>query len=336
MQNVLVQEGAFSRSLRKAINDNFTQVFGGIFWSGNRFYLDPATGSDANDGLSPSTALRTLSAAYAKCTAGQNDAVVLLSDGSTTDTARVDASFTWSKNATHLIGVSSGVNISNRSRIAPTSGAAAFTPYFLVSASGCLFQNIQWFMGFTVGGINQIGMNVTGSRNLFLNCHIAGLCDTDSASAADAGSRTLKIGSAGSGENMFVNCCIGVDTVTRSAANASVELAGATPRNQFVNCLFPFMTSNAGVLGILGTGASCVDRFNYFENCAFMNAIKSTSTQMTVLGSFTDAAPGGMVVLGHCRSVGSTKFGDANFLANSFIDMPATSAAAGGLMLAPS
>jgi len=67
----------------------------------------------------------------------------------------------------------------------------------------------------------------SSKRNVFQNCQIAGMGDGES--AASAGSRSLKIGSSGSGENLFEDCVIGLDTVTRSAANASVEFAGATP-----------------------------------------------------------------------------------------------------------
>jgi len=90
------------------------------------------------------------------------------------------------------------------------------------------------------------------------------------------------------------------------------------------------------VLGILGTGNECMDRVQIFDDCLFYNAIKSTSTQMTVLGSFTTSSPGGMVLFKRCASIGSTKFGDTNFLANSYVDMAAVSGSAGGLMVVPS
>lgn len=300
---------------------------------GKRFFCDPANGNDLQDGLSPATAVQTLAAAYALCTAGKNDIVYLIGDGATTATARVDAAFTWAKNATHLVGVCSPVLFSQRARIAPTPTATAFANFFTVSANGCVFQNIQWFHGFNTGTTLAIAVTVTGSRNYFKNCHIAGM--GDAASAQNTGSRSLKIGSGGSGENVFEDCVIGIDTITRTVANASLELAGATPRNTFRRCYFPFMTSNAGVLGILGTGAGCIDRTNFFEDCMFVNAIKSTSTQMTVLASLTSASPGGLLYFKGCAMIGATKFGDTNALANSYLDMAAPSAAAGGLGVNP-
>ncbi len=197
----------------------------------------------------------------------------------------MNSAFTWAKNATHLLGIASPIMISQRARIAPTSSTTAFTPFFTISGNGCVFQNIQWFYGFDTGTTSALGMVLTGSRNYFKNCQIAGMGDNETAQSA--GSRSLKIGSAGSGENLFEDCTIGLDTITRTAANASLELTAGTVRNIFRRCLFPFMTSSATVLGILGTGAACCDRSNQFDQCIFENAIKSTSTAMTVLASFT-------------------------------------------------
>jgi hypothetical protein len=326
--------GALTQDAANALLSAGTSALASLFR--NVYYLDPANGYDGNTGLSQGQAFKTLATAYGACTAGQNDAVVLMANGGTSATARSDASFTWAKSETHLIGNAAPVLFSQRARIAPNSSTAAFTPYFTVSASGCIFQNIQWFMGFTAGTTAQVGMVVTGSRNYFQNCQIAGMCDADHASGADAGSRVLKIGSGGSGENVFDSCVIGADTEVRSAANATIEFAGGTTRNVFRDCLIPMDASANSPFAILGTGASCVDRFNYFIRCTFTNAIKSGGTGITALGSFTSASPGGAIVFQGCATVGATKFGDTNFLANSYVDMAAVSGSAGGLMVVPS
>ncbi len=324
--------GAFTQGNINTINNNFAQVLG--LTPGNVIYCQPsATGAQTQDG-SQANPYNSLAAAYQKGRSGWNDVIVLVGNGAASGTARVDAAFTWAKDALHLVGICSPTFYSQRARIAPTSGTTAFTPFFTVSGNGCLFQNIQWFMGFTTGTTSQIGMLVTGSRNVFLGCAIDGMADNESAQSA--GSRTLKIGSSGSGENVFEYCSIGIDTITRTQANASVELAGATPRNVFRNCLFPFMTSAAGVLGILGTGNGCVDRHTVFDNCSFVNAIKSTSTAMTVLGSFTTASPGGLLLYKQCILLGITDYGDTNALANSYIDGFTGGAATSGIAVNPS
>ncbi len=332
MFTTLTGGGVFTQKNINDINNNFAQVLG--LTPGNVIYCQPsATGAQTQDG-SQANPYNSLAAAYQKGRSGWNDVIVLVANGAASGTARVDASFTWAKDALHLVGVSSPVYYSQRSRIAPTSTTTAFTPYFTISGNGCVFQNIQWFMGFTTGTTSQIGMVLTGSRNYFVNCSIAGMADAES--AASAGSRTLKIGLAGSGENVFDGCSIGVDTITRTAANATVEFAAATARNVFRNCLFPIMTSAATPLGILGTGAACMDRHQVFDNCSFINAIKSTSTVITVLASLTDASPGGLLLFKQCILVGATDYGDTNALANSYIDGFTGAAATSGIAVNPS
>jgi hypothetical protein len=326
--------GALTNKNITDLNANFAAVLGGLTL-GNVIYCQPSSVgvSPVQDG-SQQYPYQSLAAAYGAGRSGKNDIIVLVGNGAASGTARVNASFTWAKDALHLIGVASPVFYSQRARIAPSSGTTAFTPFFTISGNGCIFQNIQWFMGFTTGTTSQVGMVLTGSRNYFQNCAIDGMGDNESAQSA--GSRSLVIGSGGSGENVFVDCSIGVDTITRTQANASVEFAGGTARNVFRNCVFPFMTSAAGVLGILGTGAACMDRHQIFDNCTFVNAIKSTSTTMTVLGSLTSASPGGLIIFKQCILLGIGEYGDANALANSYIDGFTGAAATSGIAVNPS
>ena len=319
-----------------------------LSFTGKSFWVDVVNGSDGNVGTSPSKAFSTLYAAHAAATAGNNDVVYLIGDGASTGTARLSlanaqvwdsaasaGTLVWSKNATHLIGVGSPTRVGQRARIAPPSGtytAATFgsAAFITVSGSGCYFSNFSVFNGFSTGGTNQIAATVSGSRNTFSNVNVQGM--GDDASAQSAGSRSVKISG---GENTFINCVIGNDTVTRTQANASVEFASATARNTFQNCVFPFHTSAAGVLGVLGTGAFCMDRWQLFEQCTFVNNVKSTSTAMTVLGSLTNASPGGMLLYRYCTLVGIGEYGDTIALAHTYIDGGTVTAATTGIAVAP-
>lgn len=310
--------------------------FGGIPFTGNYWFVDPVNGLDGNSGQSPNDPFKTLYQGHNHATAGNNDVVVLIGNGASSGSARlstalaqnIDSTVTagtlvWSKAATHLVGVCAPSMYAQRARIAPPTGTytqATFgsANFVTVTASGCFFGNFSVFNGFSTGGTNQICWTDTGSRNAYANVAFGGM--GDATSAADAGSRSLKVGAAGSGENFFSHCTIGIDTVTRSAANASLEFSGGTPRNVFEDCIFPFQTSSASVLGILGTGNACVDRSNYFRRTLFSNNIKSTSTQMTALVSFTTSAPGGLLNFDAGSSmIGITKWGDTNGLANSYV-----------------
>lgn len=321
-------------------------------FTGNFWWVNPATGVDGNTGKTPGRAFATLYRAHQMAVDGNNDVIVLVGNGLATGTARlslanaqaIDSTATvgtlkWTKNATHLIGVCAPTGVAQRSRIAPPTGTytqATFASgnFVTVSGSGCYFSNISIYNGFSTGGTNQICWTDTGNRNCYVNVNFQGMADA--ASAQDTGSRSLKIGAAGSGEHTFIRCTIGEDTIARTVANASLEFAGGTPRNRFIECLFPFFTSNAGVLGILGTGAACMDRWQSFERCVFVNNIKSTSTQMTVLASLTNASPGGLMMVKDCTVIGATKWGDTNALANTYVDGGPPTAGTTGIGINPS
>jgi hypothetical protein len=67
---------------------------------GKFYYVDAVNGNDVNDGLSPATALKTITAAVGKCTAGADD--VIIAKGSFAEQVVIN------KRAVHLYGVMSG------------------------------------------------------------------------------------------------------------------------------------------------------------------------------------------------------------------------------------
>jgi hypothetical protein len=330
-------------------------VFGGVAgvaMTGNYWFVNPATGLDGNSGTSPASPLKTLYKALAHCIDGNNDVVVLIGNGQSSGTARLSlalaqaqdptvtaGTLVWNKNATHLIGIAAPTSVGQRARIAPPTGVytqATFGSgnFITVSGQGCVFQNIDIFNGFSTGGVSQIALTDTGGRNAYVNVNIQGL--GDAASAADTASRVLKI-SGTTGENTFIGCTIGLDTVTRGVANATLEFAGGTPRNTFKDCTFPMAASNAGVLSILATGASAIDRWQRFDNCLFLNAMSSGGTAQTVIASMTSASPGGYLAMNNCAFVGdaNTNWGDTNALANMWVTGATPVAASNGIMVKP-
>jgi len=323
---------------------------GGLPLTGNYFFVDPASGSDAYDGSSPETPFQTIYAAYAAATAGNNDVIVLIGNGSTSGTARMSTALaqsitpsattgtiTWAKNATHLIGVTAPTGVANRARFAPPTGTYTAATFgnsgnmFNVTASGCIFANFSVFGGFSTGNAGQVVWIENGGRNYYSDVQFGGFGDTASAQGANA--RALKV--MGAGENTFVNCTVGLDTVTRTVANANLEFASATPRNKFINCDFPVMTSSATTLAIIGSGAGAIDRWNKFQQCMFFNAVDSASTTISAVASL-NAAAGGSLVFNNCTAVGTTKWGDAGALANSYVDNAPPTAATSGLAVNPS
>ncbi len=324
-------------------------TIGGLPFTGNYYFVDPVNGADGNEG-SVELPLKTLYGALAKCTAGNNDVVILVGNGASSGSARlstalaqtIDSTATagtlnWNKDATHLIGVCAPTGVAQRARIAPPTGtytAATFNSdaFINVTASGCYFANISVFCGFSTGSASMIAWTDSGARNAYSNVNIYGMADAASAGGANA--RTLKLN--GGGEHSFVNCTLGGDTVARGAANATVELAGGTARNTFVDCVFPFQCSAGTPIGLKVGAASGMDRYALFKGCSFINNVGSTSTTMTALATLASSA-GGQVVIQNSAMIGVGEFGsDAASLGQIYVDMAAPSASAGGIGVNPS
>ena len=300
-------QGAFTAANISAIMANLQSVIG---VTGNVYFVDPVGGNNNNNGQFPSNqgggqgAVATLAAGESLLASGNNDVLVLISNGAAASSARLSSGFTWAKNAAHLVGMCSPALLSQRARIAPTAAVTAFANFFTVSGNGCYFRNIQFFQGFDTGVAAEIALTVSGGRNVFDGCHIAGMGDT--VGGHDAGSRNLKL--SGTGENVFRKCTIGIDTIVRDVANASIEFSGGTPRNYFEDCVFPILATAATVLGIKVAAAAGSDRFQLFKGCTFINAIQSTGVAMTGLATLA-ASMGGMLVFRDCQLVGVTSMG---------------------------
>ena len=314
--------GAFTNQTIAAINAALVQA-GLAATTGNVYFCDPVNGLDTNDGQSPASvplsgghgAVQTLQAGYNLLRSGFNDVLVLIGNGTSTGSARLAATFTWSKNAAHLIGVCSPSAVSQRARIANGTAAAAFANFFVVSGNGCLFQNLSWFQGFAAGIAAEILVTISGSRNAFVNCDFEGM--GDATGAASATSRCILI-TGGGQENYFSHCNVGLDTVQRTGANASIEMQNGSTRNLFENCTFILDSGDGDQFVLYGAAAGAIDRWNLFRNCAFINAIQSGATAVAAIVSLP-AAVGGMVVMQDCISVGFTKLGTANALGQMYV-----------------
>lgn len=322
---------------------------GAPLFTGRWFFVDAVNGSDGNTGAADNP-LATVYRAYSLMTAGKNDVCVIVGDGSTSATQRlslanaqaIDSSatagtLTWAKNACHLIGMTAPTLVAQRARFAPPTGTytqATFGSgnFIVVSASGCYFANFSVFHGFSTGGNNQIALTVSGGRNYFYNLNIQGAADT--ASAQSTSSRSLLL-SGSTGENTFVDCVFGTDTIARTVANSTAQFSGGSPRNTFKNCIFPFQTSASTPLGIITAASSAIDRWQLFDRCSFINNVQSTSTTMAGLSTLA-ASSGGLLMMKDCTLVGITEFGtDATSRGQIYIDGGTVTAASSGIAVNP-
>jgi len=226
----------------------------------NIWYVDPETGSDtAKSGTSPSEAFDTLGQANSAATDLNYDVIVLAPTG-TGGTAEASA-VTISKSYLTVVGSTAPVHISQRSRILFT--VAATSPGLTVSGNGNRFLNVQ-LASFVD---SNILVTVSGERNYFGNVHFAGI--GDATAGDDTAARVVYLNDGD--ENYFDGCLFGLDTVMRSAANYTVEMAGGVQRNTFNECMFQMATDATTPVHIKSTGTSGLDRWNRFNNCVYYN-----------------------------------------------------------------
>lgn len=279
----------------------------GLPYVGNIFYIDPINGNDSYSGTAQNNAFKTLTKAYASTTNNNHDVIVIVPAGAGSGTepyATVEtAAITWSNNLTHLIGNVAGTPLSSRARVSTLT--AAVSPFITISGQGNSFHNVQFHSSATT---NYINVRVSGNRNYFENVHFAGLANATAGDNATGASLELY----GAQENYFVNCTVGLDTVTRTAANANLKItlgSDTVARNVFDSCIFPMMADADAPLFIKQGDSVGMDRWNLFRNCSFINCIGSTSTQQTDAFSI-HATPGGLIVLKDCLKIGATGWAD--------------------------
>lgn len=279
----------------------------GIPYIGQVYYVDPISGDDTtNAGRHPTDAKKTLTSAYALTTSGNHDVVIIVPNGAGSGEAYATvetAAITWSNVQTHLIGGAAPSLLSQRARVA--TATAGLSPFITISGQGCIFKNINIYNPATT---NYINVRVSGHRNYFENVHFAGIANDTAGNNATGASLELY----GAHENYFKNCTIGLDTITRTAANANLKITLGTntnARNVFDDCIFP-MFADADAPRFINQGDSVgMDRYNLFRRCAFINAIGSTSTQQTDAFAI-HATPGGLLILQDCLKIGATGWAD--------------------------
>ena len=286
-------------------NSSYTNIasqFGGPLYgigglppfTGNYFWVDETNGSDGNTG-GPQDPFKTLKQAHASCLASNNDVVFLTGSNHTA------VSIAWSKNKTHLIGLSPpSQNSRARIAITDTTVTTAVTPLMNVTASGCIFQNIEVYNGVNANSA-QVAWLAAGGQNYYKNCNFLG--DQQLTAAAHAGNRSLSVSS---DENLFENCTIGGDTILRATGNnATMDLLAGSARNVFRNCVFQAFSSNTANLQVtIGVGG--IDRYVLFDNCVFTNYIAGGGVAMTAAIS-ANASAGGLVLVNNGFVVAGTK-----------------------------
>lgn len=279
-----------------ALNKMVDMLNGQIDFFNNVFYVDPVNGND-----SVGTPFKTITAAYNRCTAGKNDCVVIVGDGGTAASIRLSSTLVWAKNATHLIGITAPTMIAQRARITPaTSLTTNLNPMITVSASGCIFANFSLFQGTGEASADENLIQVTGSRNYFWNVQFGGM--GAQVGADRAGSYLIYLN--GGGENLFEGCSIGLETIQRAAANASVRVRSGGQRNMFVNCQFQMAADATSPLFVDVNATNALNGSSLiFRECSFMNLVNITGAQQPAVTATVAADANGTVFFDRCSTM---------------------------------
>lgn len=287
--------------------------------AGNAYFLDPANGSDSNDGRSPDNAFASLETAYAALTANQNDILYYIAGATSLS---LTAAFEWAKSYTHFIGLCAPVGAAKRARIFMTSTVTS-TPMFKVSASGCVFKDLYIFHGIADAAA-LVCAEVTGGRNYFENVHFAGI---GNATQDATGAASLKLN--GAEECMFKSCQIGLDTIARGADTSEILVDGSAKRIVFDDCLIYAYIDNAGHAMVQLADNQGLDRFMIFKNCLFLSESLNNGTAMTSAFELPASLVTSAYALINCTAVGISAW-DSNSRTKTYANMPDPAASAGG------
>jgi hypothetical protein len=240
--------------------------------------------------------MKSITAAYAACTSGQNDVVALIGDASS---ITLSAALTWAKDYTHLVGMCAPTNVGQRSRIFQLSTLTGASPLLNITANGCIFRDLYIFQGVD-DATSLINVQVTGGRNYFENVHFAG---GGHASQAVDGGASLKL--AGAEECLFRGCTIGVDTIAAATGMVGLLIDSDAKRCTFDSCNFTMYAGSTGARFVEIADSAGFDRYLIFRDCLFIN----DSATVTLTSAFT--IPSGMgsathrILMKGCGAVGA-------------------------------
>ncbi len=296
-------------------------IIGGI-GAGSVYFLDGVNGSDDYSGKEPDKAYLTLTYAYTKLTAGQNDVLYVIG-GATS--VKVTAALDWAKDYTHMIGLCAPIPMSQRARIVNSGSLASI---ITVSATGCMFSNLQIGQyGSAAGNINCL--IVTGNRNYFYNVHIAGMGHATPGAQATANSLKLD----GCTECFFERCTIGLDTIKRTT-NCQILLDSTASKIEFKDCKIISQCETTGSFMVKFNDSTAFGSYLLFDNCLFFNKWVNNVNGLDECFDMVGGVTHYVILKNGCTLVGIDEWSagdEARLLALS----PTGTAAAMGLAVTP-
>lgn len=300
---------------------------------GTYFFVDAYQGSDGNRGITRNKPFATLDKAYAACTTGIGDGIVIMSGGTTATntTATLSAALDWTKHGITMVGIGAPTYQFQRARISNLSTVLTMANLITVSGNNNTFLNLMFINeGSNAAALG--GIKATGARNYFGNCHFAGT--TNGTPAVLTGTYAMYL--SGAEETTFEKCVFGTDTVDMDGSQADtgiVKLGGGTARALFRNCIlqsyWSYSNSTCGLVHWVGSG-DAITRHVIFDNSIFLNfklGLLATNDPASV---FVGTAPNnGAIILHQCSVTGYTGWDATAANDRVYCTMPVVTAAGG-------
>ena len=236
---------------------------------GNRYYLDPAYGSDGNDGTEKRP-WKTFKTAYAAMQTLKNDQLYIYGAGSAVSLTATCTSSTGTypeitKRMGSFIGTHWGPKMGMRSRL---SQASAFTPMLKVSGYGNTFANLYFQHGYSTG--DYAGVLVTADRNSFHNCHF-----TPTVTAECTTGYTGVVQVTGADQTFFQHCVFGSHSVSFDAAVPLIKIGAGNGITIFEDCDFFIRADNTSPFFVTVDNSSDTG-WTIFKNCHFFCDVQAS------------------------------------------------------------
>lgn len=288
---------ANSTTMLMAYAKQLVNLSGAVF--GDCYFVDYRNGADTNDGKSPATAFKLLSAAISAVTTNNNDIIFVDGDSTVVETAMISLT----KNRVHIVGINGvpgllgqGAKVS----LTATSGATNIATFQNTGVRNTI-SNIKFINSSTVNeGIYCVAEG--GEFTRYFNVEMYKDTDLDVTGAAEL----LMNGDS----SQFYNCVIGstVNAISGAIIRPCVlmtreVLTGKVARDFiFENCYFLRKCGNVANRFVYGAGATDVERMGMFKKCVFWAAKLSTAIPAQNV-AFGSALTDGDVLLWDCVSV---------------------------------
>jgi len=261
---------------------------------GTWYFVDPTSGAAANNGLSPGGAKASIESAYALCTSGAGDGIVVMSAGTTSagTTSYLTDTITWSKHGITVVGLCAGGYYNQRARISTAEDDLVS----LINMTGAnnRFFNIMLYNGVDEDSEQIAALKLGGVRNAFVNCDFKG-----SPAAASAYKSDLWL--SGAHENYFERCNFGnasYDAGDNAACHIYMDGTTGNGQNFFKDCtMIAQVSAGTAFAGLKIGAATALNGLMIFDNL-IAGAWRANSAKLSLASWFIGDKPNtGLIIV---------------------------------------